>query len=223
MDSGQFMTDWWPDMENDPDAQVRIKKSVELLDAKDGMTVLDIGCHKQEARQYLPPKVLYCGIDCEKLHEQTIVKDIEGGFAFPEKVDRVLCLEVLEHLVMPRSVLQTMWTMLKDDGIAVVSLPNEATLFHRIRCLFGIVDQECFNYGGKHLHLPSLKQCRKFLSEQFEIVRIAYYITTRARGSKQEATMNVLLKCMPKPLYHFLSYFLPPLFARGFIFKLKKK
>ena len=217
-----MVNDYWKNMESDPDAQARIKKACELLDAKDGMTVLDIGCHKQEASWYLSSKVLYSGIDCEKLHENIIVKDIDGGFSFPQKVDRILCLEVLEHLVMPRSVLQSIWTILKDDGIAVISLPNETTLFHRIRCLFGIADQECFNYGGKHLHLPSLKQSRQFLKELFKIEKESYYITKKGTGIRQQ-TAHYLLRLLPKLSISFLANIFPSLFARGFIFKLKKK
>ena len=215
--------DNWPDMENDPDAQARIKKSIELLDAKESMTVLDIGCHKQEAYQYLPDGVKYYGVNDTVLVPNTIRLDIDGGFTMPLQFDRILCLEVLEHMECPYGTLQAIRKCLKDDGVLVVSLPNEATLFHRLRCLFGTVDQECFNFPGKHLHLPSLKQCRKFLSEQFKIDGESYYITMLATKSKQEAIMSVLLKAMPKPLYRFLSDFLPSFFARGFIFKLRKR
>jgi len=210
--------DCWPDMENDPDAQRRIKKACELLDAKDGMTVLDIGCHKQEAARYLPEKALYCGVDYELIHPNTIKMDIDGGFKFPKVVDRILCLEVLEHLTVPWGALQSISLTLSDTGIAVISLPNEATLFHRLRCLFGIVDQECFSGAGKHLHLPSLAQSRKFLSEFFVIENEAYYICKEARGVRQ-SWPKMLLRIVPRYLFQFLAETLPSLFARGFIFK----
>lgn len=210
--------DNWPGMENDPDAQARIKKSIELLDCKDGMTVLDVGCHKQEARQYLPEKSLYCGIDSVKLNPDTQVIDIDGNFNFPHQVDRIICLEVLEHLIMPSGTLQTLHRLLKDDGILVVSLPNEASMFHRLRCLMGVVDQECFSGLGKHFHLPSLKQCRTFLQQFFEIDKEIYYVSKQARGSRQQ-WLAPMLRLLP---LEFLSRFLPSLFARGFIFKLRK-
>jgi len=209
-------------MENDPDAQARIKKSCELLDVKEGMTVLDVGCHKQEARNYLPENIRYCGIDVDKNHVKTVVADIDGGFSIKEKVDRILCLEVLEHLEIPGGTLQSIASNLKDDGIAVISLPNEATLFHRLRCLFGIVDQECFQYGGKHLHLPSLGQSRAFLKQYFVIEDQSFYISQKAIGSKQKM-LRVMLKFFPKALLYLLAKVLPSLFARGFIFKLRKK
>ena len=210
--------DYWKDMDQDPDAIARIKKSCELLDAKEGMFVLDIGCHKQEAAQYLNPNCKYLGIDTEKLHPNTYQVNIDGGFSFSEKAERILCLEVLEHLECPGGTLQTIHSLLKDDGIAVVSLPNEATLFHRLRALFGIVDQECFSFGGKHLHLPSLRQSRQFLEAQFEIVQEDYYESKHAIGCKQQ-WVKPLLKLIP---LRILSRLIPSLFARGFIFKLKK-
>ena len=215
------MAEYWPEMQNDPDAIARIKKSVELLDAKEGMTVLDVGCHKQEASNYLTG-CKYLGVDSEKLHPDTYQIDIDGGFKLKEQVDRILCLETLEHLLMPGGTLQSIHTHLRDQGLAVVSLPNEATVFHRIRSLLGTVDAECFVYGGKHLHLPSLRQCRRFLSEQFQILEEAYYISTEARGTRQSWFQHVL-RLFPKRLLQLLANLFPSLFARGFIFKLKKK
>ena len=213
------MTDSWPGMENDPDAIARIKKAVELLDAKKGMTVLDVGCHKQEALQYLPDGVKYYGVNDTVLVPNTIRLDIDGGFTMPLQFDRILCLEVLEHLECPYGTLQSLSKVLKDDGVLVVSLPNEATLFHRLRCLFGIVDQECFNFPGKHLHLPSLSQSRKFLKELFLIEKEEYYVTQHAIGCKQ-VWIKPLIKYLPMK---FLSRISRSLFARGFIFKLKRK
>ena len=211
--------DNWPEMENDPDAIARIKKAVALLDAKEGMTVLDIGCHKQEAFQYLPDGITYYGVNDTVLVPNTIRLNIDGGFEFPLKVDRMLCLEVLEHLECPYGTLQSLSKVLKDNGVLVVSLPNEATLFHRLRCLFGIVDQECFNFPGKHLHLPSLRQSRKFLKDLFLIEKEGGYVTQHAKKCRQKWIVP-LIKFLPMK---FLSKISLSLFARGFIFKLRKK
>lgn len=214
--------DNWPGMEDDPDAQARIKKACEMLECDPYMNVLDLGCHKQEARGYLPGKCFYIGIDQQALVSGTIVMDFDGEFEYPEKVERVLCLEVLEHLKYPGETLQSISQILEDDGIAVVSLPNEASLFHRLRCLLGVVDQECFSSCGKHLHLPSLGQCREFLSKIFSIEEEDYYISKEARGTRQPI-LQLILKILPNPLYMLLANCLPSLFARGFIFKLKKR
>ena len=214
--------DLWENMESDPDAIARIKKAVALLDAKEGMTVLDIGCHKQEAFQYLPDGIKYYGVNDTVLVPNTIRLDIDGGFTMPLQFDRILCLEVLEHLECPQGTLQSISKCLKDDGVLVVSLPNEATLFHRLRCLFGTIDQQCFNFPGKHLHLPSLKQSRWFLSDLFKIEKEDFYITKEARGSHSKIVAG-LLKLVPSHLLQLVALVCPSLFARGFIFKLRKR
>lgn len=207
--------DFWPQLHQDPYALARLRKSCELLNAKPGMSVLDVGCHQMEARQFLKDTE-YVGIDTLTGYE------IDGGFSLDQKFDRILCLEVLEHLAKPLSTLLAIRESLEDDGLLVVSLPNEASLFHRMRCLLGIVDAQCFQEGGKHLHLPSESQSRKFLSQYFEIVYQQSYIAPSARGSLQE-WVGRILTLIPDTMHQYLADAVPSLFARGFIFVCKKK
>lgn len=211
------MTDHWPTLHQDPYALARLRKSCELLNAKPGMSVLDVGCHQGEARQFLKD-CDYVGIDTLTGHE------IDGGFNLNREFHRILCLEVLEHLQQPRATLESIYNHLQKDGILIVSLPNEASLFHRIRCLLGTVDAECFSHLGKHLHLPSLKQCRAFLKSKesrFQVVTEEYYVSPSAAGSRQ-AWVGKILSLIPISIHHFLAQNLPSLFARGFIFVCKK-
>ena len=214
------MADHWQGMYEDKYAINRIKKSVSLLDLKSNMTILDVGCYKMEPRKYIPCDVKYAGIDVSDFTPEVTVKDIDGGFSWFEKVDRVLCLEVLEHMKFPQGTLKSIKKVLKDDGIAIISLPNEATLFHRVRCLTGTVDQECFQECGKHLHLPSLAQCRSFLRDYLTIEHEAYY-SSDGNNSRQ-SWMQSLLRLIPDWLKQALADRLPSLFARGFIFVCKK-
>lgn len=213
--------DFWPTLHQDPYALARLKKSVELADVKPGMKVLDVGCHHSEALQFLP-SCKYWGIDNFQYDENTIVQDFDGGIKSTLKFDRILCLEVLEHLAKPVSTLLSIRDSLEEDGLLVVSLPNEASLFHRMRCLLGIVDGQCFQEGGKHLHLPSESQSRKFLSLYFEIVYQQSYIAPSARGSHQE-WVGRILTLIPDAIHQYLADAVPSLFARGFIFVCKKK
>ncbi len=213
----------WDGMYRDVYAVARIKESVNLIlpYLSDEDIVLDIGCFTQEIKKYLPNKVSYIGIDTESYVEGTIVADLDNirsigtcNFAF--------CLEVLEHLKHPKNILSLILESIKPNGYAVISLPNEATVFHRIRGLFGTMDAECFQDQGKHLHLPSLIQCRKFLKEFFVIHKEAYYINPSATGSRQ-AWLGKLLKLIPDCVHQWFADRWPSLFARGFIFLLKSK
>ena len=201
----------------------RVMKSARMLlpYIKDTDTILDVGCFTWEARKYFPRSVKYIGIDQKAYHKETKVMDLNHGFE-PIPCHAALCLETLEHLLDPSDTLESIAKSLVDSGHLVVSLPNENTLFHRLRALFGTVDVGCFSSEGKHLHLPSLSQSRVFLSGKYEIVNESYYISPTACGSQQEY-LGKFLGLIPDKLHQFLSDRIPSLFSRGFIFLLRKK
>ena len=202
-------------------------KSARLLlphlsnDDKNPSTILDIGCFTQEARKYLPSSVRYIGVDSHQYHSTTKVMNLSHGFE-PIPASHALCLETLEHLVDPSDTLESLEKSLAENGHLVVSLPNEATVFHRIRCLFGTVDAQAFASEGKHLHLPNLKQSRRFLSKKFDILSEQYYISPSACGSGCE-WLGRILTLIPDWFHQLIADRWPSLFARGFIFLLKKR
>ena len=204
-------------------ARDRVMKAARLLlpYLKDGDTVLDVGCFTQEAKKYYPKWINYVGIDEKAYHKDTRVVNLHHGFE-PIPCSAALCLETLEHLVDPLDTLESIHKSLPESGLLVVSLPNESTLFHRIRCLFGTVDAGCFQSEGKHLHLPNLKLSRKFLSQLFEIQDQKFYISPSAIGSQQE-WLGRLCSAIPDAIWQVLADKFPSLFARGFIFLLKKR
>ena len=218
---------WQGMYQRDKYARDRVMKSARLLlpylsqDDKNPSTILDVGCFTWEARKYFPRNVKYIGIDQKAYHKETRVMDLNHGFE-PIACSHALCLETLEHLLDPLDTLESLYKSLSDSGKLVVSLPNESTLFHRIRCLFGTIDAGCFSPEGKHLHLPNLKESRKFLSQLFEIENQLFYISPSATGSQQE-WMGRILKLIPDAIHQFLADRIPSLFARGFIFLLKKR
>lgn len=214
---------WQRMYHRDKYARDRIMKSARLLlpYLKDGDTVLDVGCYTQEAKKYYPRTVKYVGLDGTAYHPQSQVVDLNHGFS-PVSANHALCLETLEHLVDPADCLESLCDSLAANGALVVSVPNEITLFHRMRCLCGIADAQCFASEGKHLHLPSLKQSRKFLTTRFDIVSEQYYISPSAVGSSQQ-WIGRILGLIPDGVHQILADRLPSLFARGFIFLLKKK
>ena len=209
-------------------ARDRVMKSARLLlpylsqDDKNPSTILDVGCFTWEARKYFPRNTKYIGIDQKAYHKETRVMDLNHGFE-PIPCQHALCLETLEHLLDPADTLKSILESIQKDGYLVVSLPNESTLFHRARCLLGVVDAGCFQGEGKHLHLPSLSQSRKFFcSLGIEIVKEHYYISPTACNSSSQ-WMGRILSLIPDIIHYFLAYRFPSLFARGFIFLLKKK
>lgn len=214
---------WQSMYRKDRHARDRVMKSARLLlpYLKDNDTVLDVGCFTHEARKYFGRYVKYIGIDQKKFHKDTKVVELNHGFE-PIPCSHAVCLETLEHLIDPEDTLESIYKSLPDAGVLVVSVPNEATLFHRLRCLCGIVDAGAFQAEGKHLHLPNLKQSRTFVSMHFEIVLEKYYISPSGCNSKPEWVGRILSK-VPDIVHQKLADWKPSLFARGFIFLLKKK
>ena len=209
------MVDYWPDLYEDPYALKRLKQSVALADIKKGHSVLDVGGHKGEARK-LMPEVNYVCLDAFWGH------DIDGGFMLGQKFDRILCLETLEHLKYPRKTLRSIVNYLKDDGLCVVSLPNEATLFHRLRCILGTVDGESFSESGKHLHLPNTRQANQFLEQFVSVKKSVPYLNLSGAGSRQQRFLKYL-ELIPSAIWQVLLKGSPSLFARGTIFVCQKK
>ena len=214
----------WENMyKRDRYARDRVMKSARLLlpYLKDGDTVLDVGCYTHEAKKYFPRTIKYIGVDQKAYHPESRVVDLNHGFS-PIPAQHALCLETLEHLIDPQDTLESICSSLPDHGVLVVSVPNEATLFHRLRCLCGTVDAGCFASEGKHLHLPSLAQAEKFLSAKFDVLSRQYYISPSACNS-ESAWVGRILTLIPDRIHQSLADRIPSLFARGFIFLLCKK
>lgn len=208
--------DFWPELYNDPYAVKRIERSLDLADIRPSHTVLDVGCHLGELEVYMPLEAMYYGIDILN------GVNIDGGFSLPKKFDRILCLEVLEHLQHPIGTLTSIAEHLAPDGLAVISLPNEATLFHRLRSLFGVIDAEAFQECGKHLHLANLAQSETLLRRKFDILSRHSYISPQAVGSRQR-WLGYLMRLLPDTLWQWLADRWSSLFARGFIWVCQQK
>jgi 2-polyprenyl-3-methyl-5-hydroxy-6-metoxy-1,4-benzoquinol methylase len=95
------------------------------------------------------------------------------------RFDRVLLLDVLEHLVRPEQLLAQAKAALNGNGCLVVSLPNVAHLAVRLNLLLGR-----FNYAERgildrtHLRFFTRKTARRFLEENgFEILEARATVT----------------------------------------------
>ncbi len=89
-----------------------------------------------------------------------------------QRFDRVLLLDILEHLVRPERLLAEVRPALRESGLLVVSVPNVANITVRLALLFGH-----FRYTDRgildrtHLSFYTRKTARAFLVENgWEIV-----------------------------------------------------
>lgn len=113
----------------------RIKKLIELAEIKDIDKVLEVGCGAGHILERIPKGKLY-GIDISDIQIKR-AKERLGGKAELKKspgeqipyedkfFDKILCSEVIEHVLGPIPLLKEMKRVLKDDGILSLSIPNE--------------------------------------------------------------------------------------------------
>jgi 2-polyprenyl-3-methyl-5-hydroxy-6-metoxy-1,4-benzoquinol methylase len=112
--------------------------------------VLDIGC----GEGFMAEKITaqgnrVVGIDVlsrparESVFEDYVCADLSHGMGkaieqLPEKsFDKILLMDVLEHLVRPEQLLQDCQKLLKSSGQLLVSVPNVANLTVRLSLTFG--------------------------------------------------------------------------------------
>ncbi len=77
-----------------------------------------------------------------------------------DKFDVVICTEVLEHLVDPVKMVANIKGLMNDNGVVLISLPNENSIYHRIMSLSGKGIDMCAFELYKHLHMPTISQSR---------------------------------------------------------------
>jgi len=110
--------------------------------------------------------------------------------------DRVICNEVLEHVVDPEGVLAELARILRPRGVAVITVPN-APLIHglkgcvRRRPLRWLVGSR-IEWGGDryHLHAWSSREFERVLREHFRVAERRFAPT---RG----LPLRACFKCVP--------------------------
>jgi len=140
--------------ERDPEALLRFRKALRAAELGAGEKVLDVGAKRgglgQSARD-LGLDVEYTGVD---LSPENVALAQEAGFdvraadgndrlPFPDGAfDCVFCLELLEHLVTPLTLLEEMRRVLAEDGRVVASVPSPYSWVEVARELFRMPDPE---------------------------------------------------------------------------------
>ena len=160
------------------------------------------------------------GITTKKvnLHIEDISKYMEEPF------DVIICTELLEHVLDPRKILNSIKENMTAKSICIISLPNENTFFHRIYSLIGLgVDACAFVPAGnhKHFHLPTIKQSREFVLDFLKIKKEIYYINMSGIGS-HFGFFAKLLQLLPDSVWQKIADAFPGLFARGTVWLLTK-
>jgi ubiquinone/menaquinone biosynthesis C-methylase UbiE len=170
----------------------RIRTLIDLASIKDTDAVLEVGCGAGHILERIDRGTLY-GIDISEVQIQRAQERVghraelkkSAGEALPygdKSFDKILCSEVIEHVLDPISLLKEMQRVLKDDGILSMSIPNEGAIncakkALRATGLMSIVmpARSGWDLGTKnnldewHLHAYSLALIRQHLADTFAI------------------------------------------------------
>lgn len=168
----------------------RLRLIRELLQPSPGHRVLEVGCGGGHVLRMFPHCQL-TGVDVSGEMIAKARRNLEGypvrllkgelcGLDLPRGgFDRIICSEVLEHVVNPGEILESMSGLLARGGRAVVTIPNDA-LIHRIKHFIRTARLDVLPplrriaWGGDqyHLHVWKVAEMRDVLSRYFHVEKV---------------------------------------------------
>ncbi|MDO8632365.1 MAG: class I SAM-dependent methyltransferase [Phycisphaerales bacterium] len=172
--------------------RIRLRCIRELLDARPDDRVLEVGCGGGHVLRMFPQCNL-TGVDVSGEMLAKARRNLDGypvrllkgelaALDLPEhSFDRIICTEVLEHVVDPDALLAEMRRLLAPDGRIVVTFPNDAVV-NRIKALIratGLTILPPFrriSWGGDqyHLHVWRVGEMRELLARCFNVAGVRF-------------------------------------------------
>lgn len=174
----------------------RIKKLIKLAEIQDTDKVIEVGCGAGHILERVPNGKLY-GIDISEIqikrakerlgNKAEISKSPGEKIPYDDKYfDKILCSEVIEHVLYPEPLLNEMKRVLKDDGILSLSIPNENLINFTKRALTktGLIrilepKESGWDLASKdnldewHLHEFNMKLIKNYCDGIFKIVKVS--------------------------------------------------
>lgn len=143
--------------------------------------LLDMGCYRGFLSTLLPKSVRYYGIDFKKYNKNLNMRvqnlNKKTKLPYPSKhFDIIIASGILEHLFYPDKVMMEIKRVLRDDGVVVVSLPNEKNLRARIDLLLGRDPPSIEEQVTKHHWFFTPKVARDWVGKYFDIWYTEPYI-----------------------------------------------
>ena len=188
--------------------------------------VLDVGCATGYFAQELKGKnCRVVGIEknpklasvAKKFCEKVFICDVLGIDSLPltkRSFDKILMLDILEHLKDPKSALLLVGAYLRKEGELIISVPNIAHLSVRLNHLFGKTNyQETGIMDRSHITFFTKDSLTEMINKAgLKIERIDY-----SADFGQVPLLGRFLKLVPKHLQYQLTKFFDTILAVQFI------
>lgn len=123
----------------------------------------------------------------------------------------IQCTEVLEHVLLPVSVLKELKRILKPGGELIISMPNEGNLPSRLLYLINGKQDSFYPEIPHHFHNTTIKQQKELYESFFEIKEIKYHTLNGKRYNK-----------LPKKFIEFLTNKFHNLLTINMVVRLRK-
>lgn len=193
----------------------RRKRTMPLLESVRNKKILDVGCASGYIGEVLRKQGNYVvGIDiikkdiikAKRVLDEAYVFDIETGktSSLGRNYDLIVMIEVVEHLFDPEKSVKRFLPLLKPKGRILLSTPNFAHIYNRLKVLLGIFEYKDETVINKsHIHFFTYLTFIKAIElSNLKIIRESYVI-------------------FPETLYPILRFW-PNLFAHQVIILAEK-
>jgi len=193
--------------------------------------ILDIGCNNGEVRSFFE-NPNYFGVDLDKeLINQLIEKGISAKQAdlnkdpIPfenEKFDYILLLDIIEHVVDPKGLLESSKKQLKPSGKMVITLPNDYHFLNKLRFFLNKhLTADPFAPFG-HLHYFPIKSGENFLKKSnFKILK-KVPIPSNKPTFLSQSIKNSLSRTFPQSFARDILYLIEPVSTQTILHPLQE-
>ncbi|MBS3158444.1 class I SAM-dependent methyltransferase [Candidatus Woesearchaeota archaeon] len=158
-------------------SHMKIISFLNKMDLGKELNILDVGCSKGFiARSLQNSKYRFYGIEIDKddiMSAKKYYKEIRSINLDNEKpaykegfFDIIILADIIEHLKDPDSIIRHFKKFLKKDGIMIISVPNVANAYVRLKLLFGMFEYEEKGIMDKtHLRFFTLNSIKRLCKE----------------------------------------------------------
>jgi 2-polyprenyl-3-methyl-5-hydroxy-6-metoxy-1,4-benzoquinol methylase len=131
-------------------------------------------------------------------YDARFVKGEIDKMSLPERsFDRIICSEVLEHTADPEAILAALARLLRPDGVAVITIPNDPLIL-RLKAIVrrtpvGHLLRRRIDWGGDAYHL------HRWTPAEFQGVLMRHFRVDERRSAPIDALpVRVCFRCLPR-------------------------
>jgi 2-polyprenyl-3-methyl-5-hydroxy-6-metoxy-1,4-benzoquinol methylase len=143
--------------------------------------ILDIGCGNGYVLSNLKGEKFGLDSDdealklCKKRGLKVIKANLEKPLKLKHKFDTIICLDVLEHLINPENVIQSVYKKLNKGGTFIASVPYHGLVKNLAIALFDFDNH--YHYTDWHVRFFTEKMFKELLSDfkKIKIIKIGRY------------------------------------------------